>query len=125
MNHGQERDRPVEARISQLRGEVADGLEQARRGELIPGEDVFRKLRERLERQPRLFEEGVVDRNPEVHSGDLVFRGTRVPVTTLIDILRAGGTLEEFLEGHPTVERWQAEALLRIHGKDQPEEPKE
>jgi uncharacterized protein (DUF433 family) len=56
----------------------------------------------------------VVDRDPEVHSGDLVFRGTRVPVTTLTDILRAGGTLDEFLEGYPTVERWQAETFLEM-----------
>lgn len=56
----------------------------------------------------------IVDRDPEVHSGDLVFRGTRVPVDTLTDILRAGGTLDEFLEGYPTVERWQAESFLEM-----------
>ena len=54
----------------------------------------------------------VVDRNPEVHSGAIVFRGTRVPVSTLTDILKAGGTIEEFLEGFPSVERWQVEAFL-------------
>lgn len=42
-----ERDRAVEARMNQLRGDVAEGLEQARRGELIPGEDVFGKLRQK------------------------------------------------------------------------------
>ncbi|MEX2582164.1 MAG: DUF433 domain-containing protein [Gemmatimonadota bacterium] len=55
-----------------------------------------------------------VDRDPEVHSGDLVFRGTRVPVATLTDIIRAGGTLDEFLEGYPTVERWQADSFLEM-----------
>ena len=31
----------------------------------------------------------VVSRDPEVHSGDLVFAGTRVPVGTLVDYLKS------------------------------------
>jgi len=34
-----------------------------------------------------------------------VFRGTRVPVQTLFDYLAGGQTLEDFLEGFPTVSR--------------------
>jgi uncharacterized protein (DUF433 family) len=34
-----------------------------------------------------------------------VFRGTRVPVQTLFDYLEGGETLDEFLEGFPTVSR--------------------
>ena len=34
-----------------------------------------------------------------------VFRGTRVPVQTLFDYLEGGDTLEEFLQGFPTVPR--------------------
>jgi uncharacterized protein (DUF433 family) len=34
-----------------------------------------------------------------------VFRGTRVPVQTLFDYLEGGETLEEFLNGFPTVAR--------------------
>lgn len=37
--------------------------------------------------------------------GTPVFRGTRVPVQTLFDYLEAGETLEDFLEGFPTVQR--------------------
>jgi uncharacterized protein (DUF433 family) len=37
--------------------------------------------------------------------GAPVFRGTRVPVQTLFDYLEGGDTLEEFLEGFPTVSR--------------------
>lgn len=40
-----ERDRMVEARLQELRGEIASGLDQARRGELIPGEEVFPSIR--------------------------------------------------------------------------------
>jgi uncharacterized protein (DUF433 family) len=54
----------------------------------------------------------VVSRDPEVHSGDLVFAGTRVPVNTLIDYLKGGESVDRFLADFPTVERWQVEAFL-------------
>ena len=47
-------------------------------------------------------------------SGALVFADTRVPVDALIDYLKAGETLERFLEGFPTMKRKQAEAFLRM-----------
>lgn len=56
----------------------------------------------------------IVSRDPGVHSGDLVFAGTRVPVTNLIEHLKTGGTIEDFLEGYPTVERWQVERFLDL-----------
>jgi uncharacterized protein (DUF433 family) len=41
-----------------------------------------------------------------------VFRGTRVPIQTLFDDLEGGETLEDFLEGFPTVSRdWAVAAL--------------
>jgi uncharacterized protein (DUF433 family) len=44
--------------------------------------------------------------------GAPVFRGTRVPVRTLFDYLEGGETLEDFLDGFPTVPRGLAlEAL--------------
>lgn len=56
----------------------------------------------------------IVSRDPEVHSGDLVFAGTRVPVDTLLDHLKEGATVDDFLEGYPSVARWQAEGLLDL-----------
>ena len=56
----------------------------------------------------------VVSRDPEVHGGDLVFAGTRVPVNNLIDYLKGGHPLERFMEAFPTVERWQVEAFLGL-----------
>ncbi len=41
-----------------------------------------------------------------------VFVGTRVPVQTLFDYLEGGDTLEDFLEGFPTVSRDLAIAAL-------------
>ena len=43
----QERDELRRARLEELRREIARGVEQADRGELIDGEEVFRELRER------------------------------------------------------------------------------
>ena len=46
-----------------------------------------------------------VERHPQKVSGAWVFRGTRVPVLTLFDYLEGGDSLDEFLEGFPTVSR--------------------
>lgn len=47
-------------------------------------------------------------------SGELVFSGTRVPVQTLIDYLEAGHSLDDFLDGFPSVSREQATEYLRM-----------
>jgi len=52
--------------------------------------------------------DSVVTRSPEILSGTPVFKGTRVPVKTLIDYLEAGDSLEVFLQDFPTVSREQA-----------------
>ena len=56
--------------------------------------------------------ESVVESSPDILGGALVFRGTRVPITTLFDYLAAGDPLERFLDHFPTVTREQAVALL-------------
>jgi uncharacterized protein (DUF433 family) len=54
-----------------------------------------------------------IARDPETMHGVPVFRGTRVPVQTLFDYLDGGETLEDFLQGFPTVSRASAlEALV-------------
>jgi uncharacterized protein (DUF433 family) len=55
--------------------------------------------------------EAIITRDPETMHGILVFRGTRIPVQALFDYL-AKGTLEDFLEGFPTVSRELALAVL-------------
>ncbi len=64
----------------------------------------------------------IVSRDPQVHSGDLVFAGTRVPVDTLIDYLKRGRSIEDFLPGFPSAERWQVEAFLDLSPNASPEE---
>jgi uncharacterized protein (DUF433 family) len=49
--------------------------------------------------------EQAITRDPDVMHGTPVFRGTRVPVQTLFEYLEGGDTLEDFLEGFPTVSR--------------------
>jgi uncharacterized protein (DUF433 family) len=53
-----------------------------------------------------------ITRDPETMHGLPVFRGTRVPVQTLFHYLEGGDTLEDFLEGFPTVSRDQVLQVL-------------
>lgn len=56
---------------------------------------------------------GVISRDPEVMGGAAVFEGTRVPVETLLDYLAGGDSIDDFLEGFPSVRRDQVLDLLR------------
>jgi uncharacterized protein (DUF433 family) len=56
--------------------------------------------------------ESVIVRDPEILSGEPVFRGTRVPFQALLDYLEGGDTLDEFLEQYPGVTREQAISAL-------------
>ena len=44
--------------------------------------------------------------------GAPVFRGTRVPVQTLLDYLEAGESIDDFLDGFPSVAREHVIAFL-------------
>ena len=59
-----------------------------------------------------LRDSSVVSMSSEVMGGALVFAGTRVPVETLLDYLKAGESVDDFLEGFPTVSREQVVGLL-------------
>jgi len=54
----------------------------------------------------------VISRSPDVMSGAAVFAGTRVPVQTLLDYIEGGETIDDFLEGFPSVTREQVIAFL-------------
>ena len=55
----------------------------------------------------------VISSSPDVLGGTPVFVGTRVPVEALIDYLEGGDSIEEFLEGFPSVSREQVVAFLK------------
>ena len=54
----------------------------------------------------------VVKIDPEIMSGAPCFSGMRVPIQNLIDYLEGGDSIEEFLDGFPTVSREQVIAFL-------------
>jgi uncharacterized protein (DUF433 family) len=51
--------------------------------------------------------------DPEILGGDPVFIGTRVPIQSLFAHLEAGESIDEFLEGFPSVKREQVISLLK------------
>ena len=54
----------------------------------------------------------IIHSDPEILGGTPVFVGTRVPVQALIDYLKAGRSLDEFLDDFPSVTREQAVTAL-------------
>jgi uncharacterized protein (DUF433 family) len=55
----------------------------------------------------------VVTSSPEVMGGTPVFAGTRVPVETLLEYLEGGESIDDFLEGFPSVKREQVIGFLQ------------
>jgi uncharacterized protein (DUF433 family) len=56
----------------------------------------------------------VVHSDPDILGGTPVFIGTRVPVKTLLDYLKAGDSLDVFLDHFPSVTRDQAIGVLEL-----------
>lgn len=54
----------------------------------------------------------VVTSSPNVMGGTPVFAGTRVPVETFLDYIEGGESIDDFLEGFPSVTREQVIAFL-------------
>jgi len=52
--------------------------------------------------------------NPGRLSGTPCFRGTRVPVQSLIDLLEGGETIDQFLALYPSIARQQVLAVLDL-----------
>jgi uncharacterized protein (DUF433 family) len=50
--------------------------------------------------------------DPDILGGTPVFVGTRVPVQSLFDHLEAGDSIEDFLDGFPSIKREQVMAVL-------------
>ena len=52
--------------------------------------------------------------DPDRLSGEPCFKGTRVPIQALIDHIEGNATLDEFLEGFPSVTREQAIQFIEL-----------
>lgn len=55
--------------------------------------------------------------NPEILGGQPVFKGTRVPVSNLIEYIESGFTVNDFLKGFPTVKKSQVKQVLNLLSK--------
>ena len=55
-----------------------------------------------------------VEKSPEIQSGEYVFRGTRVPVRALLENLRDGATVHEFVQWFPGVSLERTRQALRL-----------
>ena len=51
---------------------------------------------------------------PDVLGGTPVFAGTRVPIQTLLDYLEGGESIDDFLDGFPSVSRDQIISFLEM-----------
>ena len=56
--------------------------------------------------------QGIVHSDPMIMGGTPVFIGTRVPLQNLIDYLEGGESIEDFLDGFPSVKREQVLAVI-------------
>jgi uncharacterized protein (DUF433 family) len=61
--------------------------------------------------ETKTMNDKVISISKDVMGGTPVFAGTRVPIKTLLDYLEAGDSIDEFLDGFPTVSREQAERI--------------
>lgn len=55
---------------------------------------------------------GVIHSDPEIMGGTPVFVGTRVPLQNLIDYLEGGESIDDFLDGFPSVTRAQVITVI-------------
>jgi len=51
--------------------------------------------------------QSVIASSPDVLGGTPVFTGTRVPIQTFIEYIKGGESIDDFLDGFPTVSREQ------------------
>jgi len=55
--------------------------------------------------------------DPRVCGGQVCIKGTRIPVTLILDALAGGDTIEELLRGYPTLAREDIAAALAYGAK--------
>jgi uncharacterized protein (DUF433 family) len=95
------------------RREIADSIQRSPKTEKLPvakGTALLieigtarRKVESQLKQLAHIEEMVVSD--PEIMRGTPVFKGTRIPVDLVADMLAQGATVEEILEGYPTMNK--------------------
>jgi uncharacterized protein (DUF433 family) len=81
---------------------------------LIQVKTVRKELDEQLKKLERA--ESTIVEDPETMRGTPVYRGTRIPVELIADLLNQGASIDEILEGYPALDREKIElAPLYVH----------
>ena len=62
--------------------------------------------------------DSIAHSDPDILGGVPVFRGTRVPVQSLFDHLQSGDSIDDFLQGFPSVRSEQVLQLLEKFRKE-------
>jgi len=52
--------------------------------------------------------------NAEVYHGELIFKGTRIPVKTVMTFLRLGDSIDDILAGYPNLTREAVEEAIQM-----------
>ena len=52
-------------------------------------------------------------RSPDVCHGQLVYRGTRIPVSLTLQMLEGGDSVNDILRGYPSLARKSVQAAIR------------
>jgi uncharacterized protein (DUF433 family) len=95
------------------RREIAESIQRSPDAEKLPVTNgtallieigVARRTVENQLKQLAHIEQMVVN-DPEIMRGTPVFKGTRIPVDLVADMLSQGATAEEILEGYPTLSK--------------------
>ncbi|HTS49407.1 MAG TPA: DUF433 domain-containing protein [Bryobacteraceae bacterium] len=95
------------------RREIAESIQRSPKTEKLPVANgtallieigAARRAVENQLKQLARIEEIVVS-DPEIMRGTPVFKGTRIPVDLVADMLAQGATAEEILEGYPTLSK--------------------
>ncbi len=95
------------------RREIAESIQRSPKTEKLPVANgtallieigTARRAVESQLKQLTRIEEMVVS-DPEIMRGTPVFKGTRIPVDLVADMLAQGATVEEILEGYPTLSK--------------------
>lgn len=72
----------------------------------------------RFMKQRVMTEEELFESKPDVVSGALVFRGTRIPVEAFFENLAAGLSLDDVLRNYPGIGRERAEAAILLAARN-------
>ncbi|MBC8233312.1 DUF433 domain-containing protein [bacterium] len=52
--------------------------------------------------------------DPEVYHGELIFKGTRIPVKTVMTFLQLGDSIDDILAGYPNLTKEAVEEVIQM-----------